>query len=261
MKKYLIILSTLVLFVFTSCVKDAGKPVTKFFNVEGTYTQLEVQNAFDVIVSETATQIEVTLGENVVPYLLVEQKDGKLKIYLKKAVAFTGKNEMKVVLPYNVDLESVNLSGASKFKSEFPLIGEKVEVILSGASDYYGDFLADKVDIELSGSSNFDGDIMAEEVNVVLSGASDAKLAGDVDVLKIDLSGSSNIVEQVVDHRYTLACERCQGEMSGSSEAYIHCDGTIKVDLSGGSELHFTGNAFTGDSSVSGGSKITHETL
>jgi len=45
------------------------------------------------------------------------------------------------------------------------------------------------------------------------------------------------------------------------SNAYIHCDGSIKVNLSGASDLHFTGTAFTGDSSTSGASDIIHDVL
>ena len=56
-------------------------------------------------------------------------------------------------------------------------------------------------------------------------------------------------------------CDFCKGEMSGGSDAYIHCNSIIKVNLSGASDLHFTGNAFTADSETSGASKIIHDVL
>jgi len=281
MKKYLFILSAIVLFAFTSCNKIilSGNNITEEFIIEGSYTELCVENAFEVTVTDAVDQITITTDENVMPKVLVEKDGDKLKIHLKPLSINIGTNlELKVLLPYNADLTSVDLSGASEFRSEYGLVGENVEVELSGASDFYGDINAQKVDVDLSGASNFYGDILANEADVDLSGssdiegavnitefdlglegASDAKLLGQVAKLKINLSGASNIVRQVVEGRYGLVCEQCEGEMSGASSAYIHCDGNILVDLTGASDLHFTGTAFTGDSSTSGGSEIIHE--
>jgi hypothetical protein len=296
MKKYLIVLSTLVLFAFSSCQKFAGDPITKDFTIGGTYTELEVQDAFEVTVSDVATQVTVTAGENVMPKVIVEIVGNTLKIRVKPMATLYG-GELKAVIPYNADLTSVDLSGASEFHSEFGLEGQNVEVELSGASDFYcdidaddikidlsgssnfhgnavadkvevhlsgssdffGDVLADEIDMELSGSSSIEGNVSAGELDLEMSGASDATLVGHVTRLKIDLEDSSNIVKKVVGNHYALICDNCEGKMSGSSDVYIHCDGSIKVNLSGSSELHFTGNAFTGDSTTSGSSNIIHE--
>ena len=269
------VLSTLVLFAFCSCQKFAGDPITKDFNIEGTYTELQVENAFDVTVSDAVSQITVTAGENVMPKVIVEVVDNTLKIRLKPLANNYG-SDMTVILPYNVDLTRVDLSGASEFHSEYGLEGEKVEVELSGASDFYCDIDADEVKIDLSGASGFFGDIVADEIDMDLSGssdikgivdaldldlemsgASDATLDGQVIDLNINLTGASNIIKKVVGNRYALACDHCEGTMSGASEAYIHCDDRICVDLSGASYLHYTGDGISsGCSSTSGGSSI-----
>ena len=277
MKKYLFILSAIVLFAFSGCQKIAGDPITEEFSIEGTYTELQVDNAFDVTVSDAATQITVTAGKNIMPNVVVEIVANTLKIHLKPLTSSYG-SEMTVVLPYNADLTSVNLSGASEFHSEYGLEGEKVEVELSGASDFYGDIDADEVDIDLSGASNFygniqaakidmdlsgssdiEGNVDAENLDLDLSGASDATLEGQITELEINLSGASDIIEKVVENRYALICDHCKGSMSGASTAYIHCDGSIKVSLSGGSELHYTGNASTSGSDCTGGSEVSHD--
>ena len=271
------VLSTLVLFAFCSCQKFAGDPISKDFTIEGTYTELQVENAFDVTVSDAVSQITVTAGENIMPKVIVEVVDNTLKIRLKPLTNNYG-SDMTVILPYNADLTSVDLSGASEFRSEYGLEGQKVEVDLSGASDFYCDIDADEVDIDLSGASNFYGDILADEIEMEvsgssnikgyvevldldlgMSGASDATLEGYVGTLKMELTGASNIKKTINGNRYGLVCDRCEGSMSGASDAYIHCDGTIKVDLSGASELHFTGDGNPADSSTSGGSDIIHD--
>lgn len=260
MKKYLIVLSALVLFAISGCQKFAGKPVTKDFSISGNYTELEVENAFEITVSNAVDVVTVTVGENVMPKVVVEVVDNTLKIRVKDKINFYG-GEMKAVIPYNANLTSVDLSGASEFRSEYGLEGEKVEVDLSGASDFYCDINADEIDMNLSGSSKVEGFVSATDLDLDLDGASDATLTGQVTTLKVDLSGASNIKKTVVGNRYGLVCDQCEGSLSGASNAYIHCDGTIKVGLSGASDLHFTGTAFTGDSSTSGASEIIHDVL
>ena len=273
------VLSTLVLIAFCSCQKFAGDPITQDFSIEGVYTELEVKDAFEVTVSEAATQITVTAGEKIMPKVVVEIVDNTLKIHLKPLANNYG-SDMKVILPYNADLTSVDLSGASEFHSEYGLEGEKVKVELSGASDFYCDVDADEVKIDMSGASGFYGDILADEIEMDLSGssdikgavdaldldlemsgASDATFEGQVIDLKIDLTGASKIIKKVVRNRYALVCDKCEGAMSGASEAYIHCDGSIKVNLSGASDLHFTGDGNPADSNTSGGSNIIHDVL
>ena len=115
--------------------------------------------------------------------------------------------------------------------------------------------------MDLSGASKIEGQISATDLDLELSGASEATLEGEVDNLEVILSGASDIIKKVVGSRYALVCDRCEGEISGASDAYIHCDGSIKVSLSGGSELHYTGNAATTGSECSGGSVISHDVL
>ena len=277
MKKCLFVLSALVLFAFSSCQKFAGDPISKDFTV-GAYTELEVEDAFDVTVSDAVDVITVTVGEKLMPKVVVEVVENTLKIHFKGINHSTYGSDLKVVIPYNADLTSVDLSGASEFHSEYGLEGQKVEVELSGASDFYCDIDADEVDIDLSGASNFYGDILADEIEMDLSGssdikgyvevldldlgmsgASDATFEGYVGTLKMELSGASNIKKTINGNRYGLACDCCEGSISGASDAYIHCDGAIKVNLSGASELHFTGDGNPADSSTSGGSDIIHD--
>lgn len=168
---------------------------------------------------------------------------------------------MKVVLPHNADLTNVDLSGASEFHSEFGHEGQKVDVDLSGASEFIGDIDSDEIDVDLSGNSNIKGYMSADELDLDMGGASDATFRGQVTTLKLDLSGASNIKRTVNGTRYGFICDRCEGVMSGGSNAYIHCDDSIKVSLSDSSELYYTGDASTSGGDCTGGSNIVHDVL
>lgn len=262
MRRFLIVLSAVVLVAFSSCKKvTEGNIITKDFNNPSSYTALEISNAFDAYVSENTNTITVTAGENVMPYVVVETVNNTLKIYLKP-MAIVNITELKVVLPYNANLLSVNLSGATEFHSEYGLTGEDLKVELSGASKFYCDLGAtDILEMDLSGASKIESAILANELELEIGGASQATLMGAVGRLKLEMSGASKIIKKIVDSQYALSCEVCEGTISGASEAYIHCYENITVNLSGASVLHFTGDAFTADSEVSGGSQIIHDVL
>ncbi len=267
MKKCLFVLSALVLLAFSGCQKFAGEPITKDFNVPGAYTELEVHNAFDVTVSDAVDVITITAGENVMPNVVVEVVENTLKIRLKPMASVYG-GELKATIPYNANLTSVDLSGASEFRSEYGLEGQKVDVelsgasnFISGASNFFGDIWADQIDMDLSGGSNINGNVAADDLDLELSGASNVKLLGQVGMLKVDLTGASNIVKQIVENRYGLVCDQCEGSITGASNAYIHCDGNIRVSLSGASDLHYTGDANTTGSTTSGASNIIRDVL
>lgn len=240
MKKNLIVLSAIALMAFCSCTEWEGDPITQEFSADGNYTELVVQDAFDVTVSETVSQVTITAGENIMSKVRVVREGDELKIYLKGWTVSSG--EMKVLLPYNPNLKSVELSGASDFRSNYALTGHEVEVELSGASDFYGFVEADELDLNVSGASN-------------------ATIEGVVNKLDMNISGSSDLEQKIVDNRYSLVCNQCECSISGSSDAYIHCDGAIRGSVSGSSSLNYTGNASTTGCSVSGSSNVTHDVL
>lgn len=240
MKKYLIALSTLAVMAFCSCSNWDGDLTTQEFSIDGTYTELEIEDAFDVTVSEEVSQVVVTAGDRIMSKVKVEKSGDKLKIYLKGWTISHG--TMKVLLPYNPDLKKVDLSGASDFSSAYTITAKEVELDLSGASGFYGIVEADELELDISGSSN-------------------ATIEGVVGKVDMDISGSSDLVQKIVDNHYSLVCDQCECSISGSSDAYIHCDGSITGSISGSSSLHYTGNASTSGCSISGSSSVVHDVL
>ena len=261
MKKYFVILSVLVLTVFCGCKKDAGEPITREFGDGGSYTELEVSDAFDVTVSDAVNQITVTAGKNVMPNVVVERVGDELIIRLK---AFSGNyknSEMKVVLPYNANLRSVELSGSAHFNSTYGLSGHDVDVDLSGSSEFVCDIAAEEADIDLTGASKMKANVIAGKLDLEMYGASEATLTGQVSKMDMDLYEASDIIKTVSGTRYGLAVGECEGTMLGASNAYIHSDGSIQVNLWGASDLHYTGEASTSGSYTYGGSNIIHDNL
>lgn len=243
MKRYILPLCAALLSIICGCSEFAGEPVTQEFAFSGTYTELDVADAFNVTVSKDVSKVVVTAGEKVMPKVVVETVDGILKIHLRGAFGIrSGWSEMKAVVPYNSKLKKIDFSGASEFRSDFPLEDDRVDIHLSGASKFYGKVAARSLDLAMSGASYTD-------------------VAGQANQLNLDLSGASKMSDKSSGRRYQFSCSKCEGAMSGASETYFHCDGDIRVEISGASKLHYSGNATTGDCRVSGGSAIAHDTL
>ena len=138
-------------------------------------------------------------------------------------------------------------------------IKNSVTVDLSGNSGFYCDIEADEVDMELSGTSYAEGFVDASDFDLNMSGGSEATLRGQATTLDLALSGASTIKRTITGSNYGLECDFCNGTMSGSSVAYIHCNAKVNVILSGASELHFTGDGDSTSSQTSGGSRIIHD--
>ena len=200
---YRILAFTLLLSSLFGCDKFAGESVTVTFDIVNTYKELHVSNAINVVISDTAEEVKVTAGENLIPNIIIEEKGDNLDIRLKDGIYFFN-SVVNIELPANSGLTKLYLSDASKIE----------------------------------------GKVNAEELTINLTDASDAKLNGHIGKLILKLKDASAIKKNVINKCYGLSCDECEVSMEDASDAYIHCDGTIRiVKLSDASDLHYTGNA------------------
>ena len=258
MKKYffLIIATTLLM---SSCVKEhlTGNTITQTFDVPGQYTKLSISNNIVVKFSNQVQQIEATADEGIMPNLVIKLVNGELKLYRKNGNFFLS-SPIEISLPYNDQLRKVNLSGVSFFYGN--LDAAEIEIEASGLSMFEGNLIATEIEVELSGESSVNcRNLSASKLELEASGASKAMLIGSVIDFDLDLSGASKLETESTGTQYAFECQQCECELSGASIAYFHCDGTIKGDLSGASEIHYSGNANTYDCHLSGSSKVVHE--
>ena len=184
--------------LMSGCAKWDGNPITKTFSIKGNYTELEVEDAFSVFVSDTVDQVVITSGDNIMPYVVVKEEGKTLNIYIKGWRSNRG-GELKVILPYNAALTTVDLSGASDFHSTFGLKGTEVDVDLSGASILEKKIVNNRYSLvcdrclgSLSGSS--DAYIHSDgNINVSLSGSSDLYYTGNATTRGCIATGGSSI--------------------------------------------------------------------
>ena len=270
-------------FIFCNCTSFVGEKIEKTFDLTNTYTELQIEDAIDVTINNEQDQISVITTEKLINDVVIEKIDNKLRLYLKKNFHIY-RSEIKIILPHNPNLQKVELHGASDFQSDFALQSKEIDIDISEASDFQCDIKADEIEIELSGSADFKGNLIAQNINIELSessdiegnitaqntnielsGSSDATLCGETNTLSIKSSGASSITKKIINNQYSLICNQCECDLSGSSDIYIHCNDNINIiNLSGASSLHYTGNAkitLNDGDNISGSSDIIHDTL
>jgi hypothetical protein len=124
----------------------------------------------------------------------------------------------------------------------------------SGASDVYVDGVlsGDKLDLDLSGASDFKGAVKLNELQISQSGASDILITGSVASLTtIHASGASDV------KGYDLTTESCSVSVSGASAVKITVNKELDAHASGASSVSYKGNGVIGGSHTSGASSVS----
>lgn len=126
----------------------------------------------------------------------------------------------------------------------------KLEV--SGASylSITGSLKVSALDIELSGASEVKGIINAANLNIDLSGASVARVSGTAVEANIEASGASRMIA------YELSVDNCKVSTSGASRVRVTVNKQISANASGGSTVYYKGPAERKMLNSSGGASI-----
>lgn len=122
----------------------------------------------------------------------------------------------------------------------------------SGGSDIVvdGTINVSKLNMEISGGSDFKGKVNIEDLKVDQSGGSDVDIAGRAGRITVDASGGSDF------SGYELVAETATVDASGGSDVEITVNKQLTANASGGSDISYRGNASTVNSNKSGGSSV-----
>jgi putative autotransporter adhesin-like protein len=223
-----------ILLIGAAC--SSTKDITGSANVVTTpvavsaFSTLSVGDAFNVDVSlgaQPALTLEV--DDNVMSHVDAGVSNGTLHIGLKPGISVQNATLRAQVTA--VGLAAVELSGAAHAHLQDPFGGQSLGVRLSGAS-------------------GFDGTMQGQAVDAGLSGASELILAGTLQTLKVQASGSSQV------NGGKLSVHGLTVDISGASLAIVMVSDTISASVSGASRLQYGGNPTFTRKDVSGDSTI-----
>ena len=159
-------------------------------------------------------------------------ENGELKIYLDGVTAWNWKNRK---LKAYVSVKSLNRLRASG----------GADVIIQG------ELKTDKLNLILSGGSDFTGQVAVTDLTIDQSGGSDVHMKGNVVNLKIGASGGSDF------KGFDLIAEYAIIDVSGGSDATITVNKEMAAEASGGSDVNYKGNPVIKYKSATGGGSVS----
>lgn len=224
----------------TSCsvtnITGSGNLTTKTLEYSG-FTSIDVQNGLEVDLTQSDTySVEVTADDNIIEYIEISTPWEGYSLHIKAKPNTVFNNATALVTIKMPELNNVELSGGSSANiTGFNSTGG-MAIYLSGGSQI-GTFITP-------------GNITVRNIDFGLSGGSQVRLSGSASNLTIDCSGGSNIDLE------NFSVNNADVVLSGGSEAKINVTDTLDFNLSGGSELLYTGNPAMGDMDVTGDSNI-----
>lgn len=208
----------------------SGNLESETFNFSD-FTEVEAHNGFQVEITKSSTfSVEITTDDNVQEYIKVTKSGEMLEIGLELGRIYGSVTLIaKITMP---DLYKLDLSG-----------GSRASITGFSSSHDFG--------VELSGGSRIEGDIAAADAEFDLSGGSQVVLSGSADDLDVNSSGGSQLDLEA------FSVNNADVNLGGGGRATVNVNGTLDVNLSGGSKVLYVGEPTLGDIDLSGDSTVS----
>lgn len=204
-------------------------------NVSG-FHAIEVSGGINLYLTNGDEGVAVSAKDKEIrDRIITEVKDGVLKIY------FDWKSGLKLNLRGNSLRAYVSFKTLDKLSA-------------SGGSDVLleGTVQSNKLDLHLSGGSDFKGRLEVGSLTINQSGGSDCNINGKAIDLKIDASGGSDF------SGYDLITDNCVIQASGGSDVEITANKEFYAEASGASDVRWKGTAEVKGAKASGAGSVSH---
>ena len=231
MKKLFSLLIVIGLITTASAQKTINDANAQKRNVPG-FHAIEVSGGIDLYLSQGDEAVAVSASKDEYrDKIITEVKDGVLKIW------FDWKSNIRI------DWSNRKLKAYVSFKN--------LDVLeASGGSDVIvdGTIKTTKLNMGISGGSDFKGKVESDDLKINASGGSDVDISGKAARLTIDASGGSDF------SGYDFAADICNVEASGGSDVHVTVNKELSANASGGSDVYYKGSGLIRDLKTGGGS-------
>lgn len=175
----------------SSQVSGNGKSVTKSRQVNS-FNEIKISGAYKVVITQGNIQsVKVTTDSNIEPLVIIDVKGDTLRIHNKKGVGFSLNRPVLVEIAVR-KLKRLTISGANQIIAS-NLNGDKLQVDTNGSIQGSLAGKVNKLNVQVSGSGKIDASkLVAEDVNVRLTGSGQIKVNA-TDSLNSKITGSGTI--------------------------------------------------------------------
>lgn len=171
-------------------VEGSGHVITERRQVAD-FSQVEIDGAFDTSIScQENTLLDITADDNIVPLILTEVRDGRLRVYSEKS--FSTKKMLKVTIALQ-KLEQLEVSGSNNVTVR-KVNSDALHLNASGSSTIIAEGQVTGLLSDLSGAATLHAmDLKADDVSVDISGAGNAEVYASKS-LKAQILGAGSVV-------------------------------------------------------------------
>lgn len=193
---------------------------TEYRKVTG-FTGINVKGFPDSVIlqQDSFFLVKVEVDENLLPYLMTENKDGILTIYQKEntTISIGGNNVIKVFISAPV-FRHLETSSPCTIYSKNTLSA------------------ADSVTIKMNGYNGMNLTLSAQDVKADLTGDAIIFLQGKTKNLAVNASGLANVF------LYNLLSDNTKLNLSGAGDIQVSAKSKLDIKLSGSSEVLYRGD-------------------
>jgi hypothetical protein len=218
-------------FIFKKTVHGNGNIKSEQRNVSNTDKIKSLGNFNIDIVQGAPSAVRVEADENLLPYILTENKDGKLVIRAREGYNLSSDNKIKVTVTTD-RLDDIEVDGSGD---------------VYGSGKFTG---ADHLRISVAGSGNVKLNINTPEISSSIAGTGNITLSGETKDSKIEIAGVGNYKAE------DLLSENVEVHIAGSGNARVYAENNLSVDIAGSGDVYYRGNASV-KQSVAGSGKIS----
>lgn len=200
------------------------------------YDQIKVSGSFDAfLVAGTEGKITIEAEENLLPYIITENKGSALIIKTENGTNLRPSRNKKILItvPFE-DIEEVSLAGSGDVMNKDLITAARFETSVTGSGDVVLEVNADHIEGSVAGSG-------------------DLTLKGRAKSVKLQVAGSGDI------HASELKTTDAEANVAGSGDIRMYCDGgELKARVSGSGDIRYSGTPSREDTKVSGSGSISN---
>lgn len=196
------------------------------------FETIEISSDFDVkIISSPDYRVSYTADENLMQYIIIDQKGDRLRISSKNSVNLKPSRKIEVKV-YGNSFGKVELTGSGSVRSEGVLENDnKIEVIIAG-----------------SGDTNLQ--IKTPDTRVRIGGSGKVILEGKTRNAKINIAGSGDYLAE------NLLSENVDVSIAGSGNAEVFASVDLKINIAGTGDVAYRGNPTNIKKNIAGSGSI-----
>ena len=222
------------------CTRDrddsAGAETTRNYQV-GEFNRIEVAGGYDVTVATgSAPSVRATGGERALERMVVEVRNGTLKIYTKKRSGLSfGTRRHSVKLAVTVpSLAGADVAGSGNIAVD-RVAGDMFKAGVAGSGNVrLGQVDVKRLKAEIAGSGEINaGTGRAAVADYHIAGSGDIEAGGLVaEIASVSIAGSGNVAAQATGSAAVEIAGSGDVRMTGGAKCSVHKAGSGNVDCS-----------------------------